>query len=401
MEQFEVLLYYILLSIAAIVFINDSIILFIRERNSRPRRMLGITTLIWGIAYLLLIIASYTGKITYPVFSGEAMISSHFFICIMFLFPLEVLLPKWINWKRILIMFTPIIVLSSIYLIGLRITGQHIEEFMDFKSFWEGIGRFNVWYRFILFICNLLFIYVLMTLLNQNEGKYIKWQNENFSDLESVDISWMNDYKKIMIVILLCYIIVAIWGTRWSINIHTFIVIICFSILFYKGLFHEGPKYEDISESLEVTKEQSTENLVVANDEKEGCAGNDYSFEAKLPEYVDLLKTWMENEKPYLYKEFKLIDTARALPLNRSYLSRVFNEGFNQSFSEVVRMYRIEYAKSVLLQNPDLPQYKVAELCGFSSDNTFIKAFQKVTGITPKQFRMNPNTLGEELKQEV
>lgn len=367
--------------------------------------MLGITTLIWGIMYLLMFIVSINNELDYPLFSGESLISSHVFICIMFFFPLEVLFPKWLNIKRILFMFMPITTMALIYYIGLKITGQHIEDFMRFEDLWNSIGKFNVWYRFILLIFNLTLASMLLRLLDKQEIKYIKWQNANFSDRESVDISWMNYYKKVFIALLISYLFVAIWGNKCTINIHTVIVIISFSILFYKGLFHENPYPEDFSSASEkmgntlITSEglALNEGVEVEFNDAESLAYrrealnaiNEDSFESKLPTYVQQLKDWMEAEKPYLYKDFKLIDTARILPLNRSYLSRVFNEGFDQSFSEVVRSYRIEYAKKILKAHPDMSVNKASEMCGFSSDSSFIKAFQKVTGTTPKQFRMN------------
>ena len=404
MEEIKVLSDYILLLIAAVLCIHNSIFLLIRGKNNRPRKILAITTLLWGFMYLLMFIFSVKGQVAYPMLSGESLISSHIFICIMFLFPLEVLFPKWLNIKRLMIMFTPITILTLIYYLGLKITNQHIEDFMTFGSLWDSIGNFNVWYRFVLLTCNLFLSSLLLLLLDKQKLKYTKWQNNNFSDLDSVDISWMEYYKKMMIAVLGSYLFVATLGTLWSINIHTLIIIISFSILFYKGLFLENTYPDDLTDMAQTIKEEilPIENLTFSKEQKEPISTNEEisynnnvneiinedSFEAKLPSYVQLLQDWMENEKPYLYKDFKLVDVGRVLPLNRSYLSRVFNEGFHQNFSEVVRTYRIKYAMKIIDEHPDLTIYKTAEICGFSSDSSFIKAFQKVTGTTPKQYKI-------------
>ena len=114
---------------------------------------------------------------------------------------------------------------------------------------------------------------------------------------------------------------------------------------------------------------------------------NDESFETQLPSYVDKLKNWMEKEKPYLYKDFKLTDVTRVLPLNRSYISRVINVGFGKNFSELVRFYRISYAKNILENNIDIYIHNVGYLSGFSSDSSFIRSFVAETGMTPTQYR--------------
>ena len=71
------------------------------------------------------------------------------------------------------------------------------------------------------------------------------------------------------------------------------------------------------------------------------CQKTKNAFLNKLPAYHDEIANWMIKEKPYLNPSFKLMDVSNILPLNRTYLSRVFNDGFGESFSNVVRNYRI------------------------------------------------------------
>lgn len=374
--------------VAANLLVYDAIILFIKGKNNRPRQMLGITILSWGLMYLLFYIANRYHLVDYSILNGYSLISSHIFIWILFLFPLEVLLPGWLNYKKAVLMLTPFLVITSTYYLGMKLAGESVETLMSFQDLYAHIGRFNVWFRFIMLTGNFFFIYVLLHLLNMHESKYLKWQNENFSDLDSVDISWMIFYKHMMWCVCLCYVFVAITGSTWSIIVHLIVVFIGFSILFYKALFYENSFPEDFDESISAeNQELPVSEQEVAINENIDTAVTLNSFEDKLADYVKTLKEWMDTEKPYLYKDFKLADVTRILPLNRSYLSRVFNEGFHQNFSEVVRNYRIEYAKHVLLKYPEMPLYKVAEICGFTSDSTFIKAFQKVTQLTPRQFK--------------
>lgn len=54
--------------------------------------------------------------------------------------------------------------------------------------------------------------------------------------------------------------------------------------------------------------------------------------------------------------------------------------------AEVIRLRRIEKAKSPLLQSPEFNLSEVASLCGFHDYNYFITVFKKITGTSPKQF---------------
>ena len=165
------------------------------------------------------------------------------------------------------------------------------------------------------------------------------------------------------------------------------------SYLFYKALFYESPYPANYFESLdEAQQKMKSDEIYVLSDSNQmdlgGSSGlTDQTFESKISDYTDLLRKWLDEEKPYLYKEFKLTDVSRVLPLNRSYLSRVFNEGFGKNFSDVVRLYRIEYSKKLLQENASLPLSDIAERSGFSSDSTYIRSFKQVHGITPSQFR--------------
>lgn len=96
----------------------------------------------------------------------------------------------------------------------------------------------------------------------------------------------------------------------------------------------------------------------------------------------------MIKKKPYLNPNFKLIDVSEILPLNRTYLSRVFNEGFGNSFNDVVRNYRLREAEWLLVNRKDIPVGQVGELCGFSSPSVFHRAFvQSHDGLTPNRYR--------------
>ena len=43
-------------------------------------------------------------------------------------------------------------------------------------------------------------------------------------------------------------------------------------------------------------------------------------FEANLDSYYLSIKTWIEESKPYLRKDFRLMDVAEHLPMCRAYL---------------------------------------------------------------------------------
>lgn len=110
-------------------------------------------------------------------------------------------------------------------------------------------------------------------------------------------------------------------------------------------------------------------------------------FADKISGYTCQVREWLERECPYLNPDFKLIDVLAAVPLNRTYLSRVFNEGFGSSFSTVVRGYRLAHARKLLVDQPMLSVVEVARRSGFSSGSVFHRVFLAAVGLTPMQYR--------------
>ena len=68
-------------------------------------------------------------------------------------------------------------------------------------------------------------------------------------------------------------------------------------------------------------------------------------------------------------------------------LSRSFRQSMNMGPLEYIRSVRIKAAIDLLLSNPQLQIKRVCELCGYTSIDSFQRAFKRVTGTTPGKFR--------------
>ena len=163
----------------------------------------------------------------------------------------------------------------------------------------------------------------------------------------------------------------------------------CYTL--YKGLFQNNPYTEDffrhtLDETDARREAELREERLSAN--HADSPGDESIFLRKLPAYRAAVARWMAERKPYLRGDFKLMDVSEILPLNRTYLSRVFNDGFGDSFSSVVRGYRMREAEEMLVSHRDIPVGQVGELCGFSSPSVFHRAFvQSHGGLTPNRYR--------------
>jgi AraC-like DNA-binding protein len=112
-------------------------------------------------------------------------------------------------------------------------------------------------------------------------------------------------------------------------------------------------------------------------------------------ERLSLLKAGLlkklETDKPYLDPELNLLGLARQMQLNLHEMSELVNEGFGENFAQLIKRYRVEESKRLLLSEKfaHLNMVGIAYEAGFNSKTAFNTAFKSITGITPTAFREN------------
>jgi AraC-like DNA-binding protein len=106
-------------------------------------------------------------------------------------------------------------------------------------------------------------------------------------------------------------------------------------------------------------------------------------------EYYCRLTKLMKDNKPYLQNNLTLQSLAGLLSISTHHLSQIINEKCSQNFFEFVNGYRIEEAKTLLLDSNKnyLSVAAIGFEAGFNSISSFNTVFKKITNKTPSQFR--------------
>ncbi|GHI00572.1 response regulator transcription factor [Neobacillus kokaensis] len=79
---------------------------------------------------------------------------------------------------------------------------------------------------------------------------------------------------------------------------------------------------------------------------------------------------------------------ASKIHINSAYLSRKFNEEVGMGFSEYLNDFRLKEAQKMLIDFPNLSISSISERCGFNSQHYFSQIFRKVTGLSPRDYRL-------------
>ena len=106
-----------------------------------------------------------------------------------------------------------------------------------------------------------------------------------------------------------------------------------------------------------------------------------------LKKIFDELVRVMEHEKIYTEPTLTVDSVTQKLQTNKKYLSNSIAIYAKDNFNNFVNSYRIREARRMILQNPSLSLNQVMYACGFNSRTPFYTAFQKNTGMSPKQFK--------------
>lgn len=88
----------------------------------------------------------------------------------------------------------------------------------------------------------------------------------------------------------------------------------------------------------------------------------------------------------------------RQFRIGKTHLYKIASQSYGIGIAEHIRLLRIERAKSLLVDQPELSIDSIAEMCGFQDYNYFITVFRKKTGLPPRKYRLeqkNPNNLSE------
>ncbi|WP_141504584.1 response regulator transcription factor [Paenibacillus luteus] len=86
-------------------------------------------------------------------------------------------------------------------------------------------------------------------------------------------------------------------------------------------------------------------------------------------------------------KNFEMERIAETVGMSANYLSRLFKQETGMTLTDYLIDIRIEKAKQFLTDHPNLKNYEISQLVGYSDPVYFNKLFKKMVGDTPKDYK--------------
>lgn len=327
-----------------------ALLMFRHSGGMRIRRAWGYTLLLWGIAESALVIsATFYRPDAIQTSSGHIslyeLIVGNTLGYLLLIYPTEVLRPGWLNLKRGLMQYLPIVFLGIIdYVLPLDL-------------------------RPLIALYPLYLVVVLLWHLRA----YRRWCEENYSSMDDIDVEWIMRFLFMLAVIGASYIYMCIATGTQRVFTQQWMLLFFFIYSTEQILYRRDPWVLMKEES-----EKAKEELAKEEAEESGAESNEAN---RLK-----LEQWMNTAKPYLNPEFQLMDLREVMLMNRTYLSQFINAEYGCSFYLFVAKYRIEEAQRLMQEHPEMKLQEIAQKSGFISLAALSHTFSREVGMSPSEW---------------
>ena len=160
------------------------------------------------------------------------------------------------------------------------------------------------------------------------------------------------------------------------------------SIPFYSYLFYSYQNYLLFYEQVENAFEQDiqSEEELLTNSGTEPEMVSEEEIPVSYTEIIEKVDNWIKTDG-YVQQGLTIKELSEILYTNRTYLSAYIKTTYKMTFREWITSLRLEYAKNILKEHPEINIQKLAESSGFLSRSNFIKLFSEKEGCTPAKWK--------------
>ena len=230
-------------------------------------------------------------------------------------------------------------------------------------------------------IVKLTFVVLLVITYILNRGllkKYAHKAEQYYSDIQDGEYNNAKMLNYYLIIITVSCLVAHIVGRKLLLPSEIIIDVIwlMFAIAMY-GIGYMGFKQKAINPTYEPA---DVEPEIIP-------AGTELNLSQKI--ILQKLLDEFEKKKVYLNSNLNITDIVQQVGSNRSYISSIINQQYNQNFCSFVNNYRLAELERIFTQNPSLSHESLAEQSGFGSYNSLKRAISSKTGMSVQEWKNN------------
>mgnify|MGYP000958144094 CR=1 FL=1 len=142
--------------------------------------------------------------------------------------------------------------------------------------------------------------------------------------------------------------------------------------------------YEQVENAFE--QDLQSEEELLTDTETEPEIVSEKEVPVSYTEIIEKVANWIKTDG-YVQQGLTIKELSEILHTNRTYLSAYIKTTYKMTFREWITGLRLEYAKNILKEHPEINIQKLAESSGFLSRSNFIKSFTEKEGCTPGKWK--------------
>lgn len=348
---------------AMIVFLLSSLLLFSqRKKGERSRTLFACINLISVLNYINQIINFEQNAAPFVVMPVPLLLLGIFVLTTYIMYPIEVISPGWLNWKRVLTIYIPVVCLCGFYKLT-RWAGVVYTPFDSMAELSQQIGSFEVLFRIVLAL--LFFLPALLLYFLPYTRKY-----------NNADHKWLRGYV-ITVIINTVAVLVVLNSCNMVVRTLYYVVSVsCSMYLVYQELFVRliRESQEELSMQPEVEPYIQAEPVVLLEqNHKTGL------LFAKLEQYINQNQLWRN-------PDLSVNELTRPLATNRTYLRETIHQQGYESYTTYINRKRINEFIQIIQQQGGGNFSQIFYDVGFRSKATALRNFRKFTGMTPSEY---------------
>ena len=309
--------------------------------------------------------------------TAEMLLLALFMVTSYIMYPVEVISPGYLNLKRIVKIYTPFIIATSIFIVC-KLIDIKFYHYYSMKEMINNITHFDVIFR--LFIILLIFSPIITMFFTPHTRRY-----------NNAGKSWVRKYIALFVINTIAYLIVITFHTTFFKIAYYYISVGCSLGIVYMELFERLIR----KSSTIIDYSNNYREIFNADCDKnnEDATTGNISLEQKINQNIkttsylcEKIHECMEQKLAYRDPDLCIQTLSEMLNTNRTTLARAIQEIGYESFTVYVNTLRINYFIKQIEENKT-SQFKTAFYdAGYRSRATAIRNFKLVTGKSPSEY---------------
>lgn len=353
-----------------VIFVLIALLLFLqRKRGERSRMILMGITLLSALNYIRLVVdfQLYSSYNVDSVMQVPFLFIGIFVIAIYVVYPIEVISPGWLNWKRLVKIYIPFILILLFYCFTLWL-GVEYTSYKTVGEMMEDIGSFQVIFRIVLAL--LIFLPALLLYYVPYTRRY-----------NNTDNKWIRGYIMAVVINMVAYLIVNTCDTFLVCSLYVAVSVFCSLYITYQELYVRlircpielQPTDDDHCELYGIVDSVTELDVIAGADSRRGLLFD------RLEEYMNSKQAWRD-------PDLSAIKLSRELHTNRTSLREAIQQHNFSGYTSYVNSKRIDEFINVIEQNNGFNYQQTFFDVGFRSKTTALRNFKEITGMIPSEY---------------